>query len=274
MLKIENVEVVGWDAAVRGIRNPANSWENADSRIGFGNVACPDCFFKDKNPCGQQCLELGYRDHRLMMNMAANPIGKRFRELIIVTADIIAPIYWWEDFQHIAPGVDPTSSSLYGAALSKEFSPEDFSCENLSDFGKQIIFDQIISALNYYRAEYLRTGREYDWQQVVGLLPVSYNQRRTVRLNYDILADIYQAWKDHTRSEWHEFCEWIVDLPYSEIITSMSESQKILRLGGKFREGFIKGVENPDPDISNAFRKWATEMGERYFGEDKSEKED
>ena len=247
MIKLENTEVLGWEAAIRGMRNPMNSWEKSDS------------FFY-----GGENWDIGSADHDLMMRLAkAGSVDAKYRRMIVVTVDITAPLYWWKEFDTYKVGTVANSCSTMHKIHSKEFTLEDFSCEHLiklediedKDGGipcdRMIIYDAgredynftdemfeddyyedptittwpmqllkiTIEGLNKYRAKFLETKNKRYWWQMIQLLPSSYNQRRTVMLNYEVLAGIYPKRKDHKLDEWHDFCDWIKSLPYFEIIT-------------------------------------------------------
>ena len=250
MIKIENAEVLGWEAAIRGCRNPMNSWEKSDSIFQHGD----DYWGLNGNYTDEQhdmlmnalvngklyepCV-LGPNDHKLMMNLAkAGSVDAKYRRMIIVYADITAPLYWWKEFDTYKVGTVANSCSTMHKIHSKEFTWEDFSCEHLmivddyhgdlstpkeneirivGDF--KLALEATIHALNDARELYLETKDKRFWWQMIQLLPSSYNQRRTVMLNYEVLAGIYPKRKDHKLDEWHDFCDWIKSLPYSEIIT-------------------------------------------------------
>lgn len=263
MIKIENTEVLGWEASIRGCRNPMNSWEKSDSLFNFHdyykNDAARDCGFETTiaenilgeeledpdfsamvNPgCNVTDFALGPNDHKLMMNLAkAGSVDAKYRRMIIVYADITAPLYWWKEFDTYKVGTVANSCSTMHKIHSKEFTLEDFSCEHLmmvedyhddlpapkeneirivGDF--KLALEATIHALNDARELYLETKDKRYWWQMIQLLPSSYNQRRTIMLNYEVLAGIYPKRKDHKLDEWHTYCDWIKSLPYSEIIT-------------------------------------------------------
>lgn len=220
MLKIENVEVVGWEAAIRGMRNPMNSWEKSDSGREWPDCgACPD----EWRP-----FHIGPNDLNLMMNLRAAGIDHRkFMRMIEVYVDITAPLYWWKEFDTYKVGTVANSCSTMHKIADKEFTLEDFSCEHLlglddlnwGDTVPLVTLECVISALNVYRQKYLKTKDKRYWWQMIQLLPSSYNQRRTIMLNYEVLANIYKSRRNHKLDEWHIFCDWIECLPYSELIT-------------------------------------------------------
>ena len=245
MIKLENTEVLGWEAAIRGMRNPMNSWEKSDSLWFDGEEYHDICGNsgpapKDLNGTG---FDLGFSDHKLMMNLAkAGSVDAKYRRMIVVAVDMTAPLYWWKEFDTYKVGTVANSCSTMHKIHSKEFTLDDFSCEHLilttldpecitadelgysDDTGRCGIppiewFECTIKLLNKHRELFLKTKDKSYWWQMIQLLPTSYNQRRTVMLNYEVLAGIYPKRKDHKLDEWHDFCDWIKSLPYSEIIT-------------------------------------------------------
>lgn len=221
-IKIENLEVVGWDAALRGMRNPMNSWDGSDSCFirdpdyGCGGI-CPCEFIGDK--CG--CCYVGDNDHDLMMRLSkAGPVHAKFRRMITVYADITAPLYWWKEFDTYKVGTVANSCSTMHKIAAKEFTLEDFSCEHLENSWLAHL-KETIKLLNAARDAYhwCNTDAKKEWWwQMIQLLPSSYNQKRTIMLNYEVLANIYEYRKDHKLDEWQKLCKWIETLPYSEII--------------------------------------------------------
>lgn len=241
MIKLENTEVLGWEASIRGCRNPMNSWEKSDSHWCIGrSEKCEGCQFEPEEyePCylysnghtAGHVFVVGPNDHKLMMNLAkAGSVDAKYRRMIVVSVDITAPLYWWKEFDTYKVGTVANSCSTMHKIHSKEFTFEDFSCAHLigdpydHSFTPAYIFSETIRILNKFRDLY---NNEKDpkvkkecWWQMIQLLPSSYNQRRTVMLNYEVLAGIYPKRKDHKLDEWHDFCDWIKSLPYSEIIT-------------------------------------------------------
>ena len=217
MLKIENTEVVGWEHAIRGMRNPLNSWEKSDSS--YSNVASVH----------QDPAEIGKNDWDLMTRLRnAGTDHRKFMRMLVVYLNIIAPLYWWKEFDTYKVGTVANSCSTMHKIADKEFVFEDFSCEHL-ELGASLTLKRIIGDLNYYREYYISLveqnvtgsdtrGKEV-WWQMIQLLPSSYNQRRTVMLNYEVLANIYKSRRKHKLDEWHTFCDWIESLPYAELIT-------------------------------------------------------
>lgn len=226
MLKLENTEVLGWEAAIRGMRNPMNSWEKSDSHVGFGDVFCCDCGCKDMEPCGQNCIDIGPNDLDLMTRLRnAGTDHRKFMRMIVVYVDITAPLYWWKEFDTYKVGTVANSCSTMHKIAAKEFTLEDFSHEHLIVAGLNSLkrtIDDLNSAREGYLDERIKQNPEWRkevWWQMIQLLPSSYNQRRTVMLNYEVLANIYKSRRNHKLDEWHTFCDWIEGLPYSELIT-------------------------------------------------------
>lgn len=224
MIKIEYVAVIGWEAAIRGMRNPMNSWEKSDTRWHLiGEPGTNQAAANDKYLIEKYCI--GDNDLDLMKRLAkAGTDHRKFMRMITVYLDITAPLYWWKEFDTYKIGTVANSCSTMHKIAEKEFEMSDFSCEHMKPTSIKLIHD-IIDILNKYRADYnnpeaekLGVKKDY-WWQMIQLLPSSYNQRRTVMLNYEVLANIYKSRKNHKLDEWMEFCKWIESLPYSEIIT-------------------------------------------------------
>ena len=215
MLKIENVEVMGWEAAIRGMRNPMNSWEKSDSeKEGCSRVS--KCYMS-------RYISVGKNDLDLMTRLRnAGTDHRKFMRMITVYLDITAPLYWWKEFDTYKVGTVANSCSTMHKIHAKRFEREDFSIEHLENCDEQhwmVCMDNVISSLNVAREKYLETKDKKYWWQMIQLLPSSYNQRRTVMLNYEVLANIYKSRKNHKLDEWHTFCDWVEGLPYSELIT-------------------------------------------------------
>ena len=214
MIKIEHTEVDGWEAAVRGMRNPLNSWDKSDSGV------------KEIYGIGYEFV-IGPDDMALMQKLAAaGSDHSKYLRMITVTADITAPLYWFKEFDTYKVGTVANSCSTMHKIADKEFTMEDFSCEHLGMLSKRCLEDTIIM-LNRNRTGYLEfkdvteddkwTGRnraKFHWWQMIQLLPASYNQRRTVQMNYQVLKKMYFARKAHKLDEWHVFCDWVETLPY------------------------------------------------------------
>ena len=225
MIKIENTEIVGWEAAIRGMRNPLNSWEKSDSKwYSIGIPTNNPAAINDKYLSQKYCI--GDNDLDLMKRLRnAGTDHRKFMRMITVYVDITAPLYWWKEFDTYKVGTVANSCSTMHKIHAKEFTLEDFSCEHLfdtpeSEFNDSMdVLKEVVNILNLYRGRFVKNPHRKDyWWQLIQLLPSSYNQRRTVMLNYEVLANIYKSRRNHKLDEWHVFCEWIENLPYSELI--------------------------------------------------------
>lgn len=219
MLKIENTEVLGWDAAIRGMRNPLNSWEKSDSQ--FVRDSDYGCF--GVCPCAElidcDCCHVGPNDLKLMNTLRnAGTDHRKFMRMITVYLDITAPLYWWKEFDTYKVGTVANSCSTMHKIAAKEFTLEDFSHEHLGYQSIRVLKDTI-KVMNDFREEFIKDHEKVNWWQMIQLLPSSYNQKRTVMLNYEVLANMYKSRRNHKLDEWHTFCDWIESLPYSELIT-------------------------------------------------------
>lgn len=219
MLKVENVEVLGWDAAIRGMRNPLNSWEKSDSQ--FVRDSDYGCF--GVCPCAElvdcDCCHVGPNDLKLMNTLRnAGTDHRKFMRMITVYLDITAPLYWWKEFDTYKVGTVANSCSTMHKIAAKEFTLEDFSHEHLGYQSIRVLKDTI-KVMNDFREEFIKDHEKVNWWQMIQLLPSSYNQKRTVMLNYEVLANIYKSRRHHKLDEWHTLCYWIESLPYSELIT-------------------------------------------------------
>ena len=226
MIKLENYEVVGWEHAIRGMRNPKNSWEKSDSHSCGTCGDCDNCIDYEDCPYGYDYLKtiVGPNDHTLMMNLRnAGTDHRKFMRMITVYVDITAPLYWWKEFDTYKVGTVANSCSTMHKIHEKEFTLEDFSCEHLYPEVREAFENTIIKCLNEARKTYNflsdTPGKKDAWWQMIQLLPSSYNQKRTVMLNYEVLANIYKSRRNHKLDEWHTLCDWIEKLPYSELIT-------------------------------------------------------
>lgn len=228
MLKVENVEVTGWEHAIRGMRNPMNSWEKSDSEFGVMYDDIPGSIEVENDDIWFSYI--GPKDKDLMMVLRRSGTDHRkFMRMITVYLDITAPLYWWKEFDTYKVGTVVNSCSTMHKIHAKEFTLEDFSCEHLMDrldgmyenYNRGPIwgFQETIAMLNMCRELYLQTKDKKYWWQMIQLLPSSYNQKRTVMLNYEVLANMYKSRRNHKLDEWHDFCDWIEELPYSELIT-------------------------------------------------------
>lgn len=223
MLKVENVEVLGWEHAIRGMRNPKNSWAKSDSG--------PECPYGKEKCCGecQQNFCIGPNDKQLMMALRnAGTDHRKFMRMITVYLDITAPLYWWKEFDTYKVGTVANSCSTMHKIADKEFTLKDFSCEHLEGRALNTLED-MVDELNYWRDYYLAIKKQNVvgadkkakelWWQMIQLLPSSYNQKRTVMLNYEVLANMYKSRRNHKLDEWHTLCDRIESLPYSKLIT-------------------------------------------------------
>ena len=246
MLKIETYEVLGWEHAIRGMRNPMNSWEQSDSifitesgmakRIAYPAVGWPDETYVD--------TMIGENDLDLMKRLRkAGTDHRKFMRMLTVYVDITAPFYWWKEFDTYKVGTVANSCSTMHKIHAKEFTLEDFSTDHLIDENNQLmddleeVFDEAngilnapiddlkydINKLNMYRMLYLQTKNKVWWWQMIQRLPTNYNQKRTVMLNYEVLANMYKSRRHHKLDEWHVLCDWIEKLPYAELITGESD---------------------------------------------------
>lgn len=228
MLKIENTEVIGWKHAIRGMRNPKNSWEKTDSYPAVDCGKCGKieregiCKKEDRDCTGFECFEVGPNDLKLMTTLRnAGTDHRKFMRMITVYLDITAPLYWWKEFDTYKVGTVANSCSTMHKIAAKEFVLDDFSHEHLQDDSVAVL-ESVIHTLNVHREWFnnkVLDDPKIDWWQMIQLLPSSYNQKRTVMLNYEVLANIYKSRRNHKLDEWHTLCDWIESLPYSELIT-------------------------------------------------------
>ena len=217
MIEISNTEIHGWEPAIRGMRNPMNSWGKSDSYhtyvVDDHDCEAPFEFF------------VGTEDLKLMKNLAkAGTDHRKYLRMIVVYADINAPLYWWKEFDTYKIGTVANSCSTMHKIHSRDLTIKDFSTDHLDVLGKRII-EMAVLAINDARAAYLKSNCKADWYQMIQLLPSSYNQKRTVMLNYEVLANMYKSRKNHKLDEWKRFCNWIEDwLPYSsKLITGKDD---------------------------------------------------
>lgn len=222
MLKIEKTDIHGWEAAIRGARNSFNSWDKSDSEFLTSDGDHHD-IMGNSGPWhggdGWDEMIIGPNDLTLMKKLAkAGPSHAKYRRYITVTMDVTGPLYWWKEMDTYKVGTVGNSCSTMHKIADKEFELEDFSIEHLYP-GTLPTFKAILAELNCHRYGYLHTNYKEDWWQMIQLLPSSYNQKRTLLVNYEVLANIYHQRKGHKLDEWHTFCDWIEGLPMSEIIT-------------------------------------------------------
>lgn len=220
MIKLEITDIYGWDAAIRGMRNPMNSWDKSDTKyngIRFHRLVNGDVV--------GVYADIGENDHNLMMRLArGGATHAKYRRMITVYVDITAPLYWWKEFDTYKVGTVANSCSTMHKIHAKEFKLDDFSHEHLLP-GCVDVLKCTISMLNYSRDMFIETKDKIHWWQMIQLLPTSYNQKRTVMLNYEVLVGMYKDRKNHKLDEWHTFCDWIKALPYSEIIIGEDEER-------------------------------------------------
>ena len=211
MIKIENVEIFGWEAAIRGMRNPKNSWDKSDSRYKL-------YYAKDnESPSEYYDVMIGPNDLKLMTTLAnAGTDHGKFLRMITVFADVNAPLYWWKEADTYRMGVEKNSCSTMHKIHAKEFTMDDFSYEHNIYYGN---LGHTIDALNHAREQYLLTKDKKYWYSMIQTLPCSYNQKRTCMISYAALRNMYNARRFHKLDEWRDFCDWIKTLPYSELIT-------------------------------------------------------
>lgn len=226
MLKIEKTDIHGWEAAIRGMRNSFNSWDKSDSEFITSDGDHHD-IMGNSGPWhgddGWDEMIIGPNDADLMKKLAkAGPSHSKYRRFITVTMDVTGPLYWWKEMDTYKVGTVGNSCSTMHKIADKEFELEDFSWEHLFSDSLEIL-EKTIEVLNMYRDDYNNSvKREYKnlfWWQMIQLLPSSYNQKRTLLVNYEVLSNIYHQRKGHRLDEWKTFCEWIKGLPMSEIIT-------------------------------------------------------
>lgn len=236
MIEFEHTEVVGWEAAIRGMRNPMNSWERSDSQLcksmdGFEDCrvgvhgSCPrgdEGYFKEDIFC------VGKNDFELMQRLArAGTDHRKYMRMIVVYADVTAPLYWWKEFDTYKVGTVANSESTMHTITDRQLMLDDFAVDYIKEDDDSIEhFMEIIFHINDLRDEYIVLKESGDhkyarktWYKIIQFLPSSFLQKRTVQLNYEVLANIYRARKNHKLDEWREFCHWVESLPYSELIT-------------------------------------------------------
>ncbi len=203
MITLKYADIWGFEHAVRGMRNPMNSWDKSDTFVDYDLVL------------------LGNKDKELMKRLVhAGPSHRKFLRQIFVSVDITAPLYWWKEFDTYKVGTTANSCSTMHKIHDKEFTLDDFSVEHLNDDVLNKPFKDIISCLNFFRQLYIQDHDKDNWWQMIQLLPSSYNQKRTVTMNYENLLNIYETRRNHKLDEWKDFCKWIERLPNAELITS------------------------------------------------------
>lgn len=224
MIKITDTQTYGWEAAIRGMRNPMNSWDKSDSYFGPEYLEYEDTYVRPF---------VGSNDYDLMTRLRnAGTDHRKYMRMILVSCDIIAPLYWWKEFDTYKVGTVANSCSTMHKIQAKEFTLDDFSHEHLDIYREHVMYapnkyrfsstDLLkleIDVLNQCGDKYLETKDKRCWWQMIQLLPSSYNQKRTIMMNYEVLANIYKSRKNHKLDEWRKFCDWIEKLPYSRLIT-------------------------------------------------------
>ena len=223
MIKFTNTEVFNFEGALRGMRNPLNSWSKSDSEYGCGAWNCATC--SDNFKCNSFCTDyyIGENDLNLAQRLIkAGPDHRKFLRQILVSVDINAPLYWWKEMDQYRVAVVSNSCSTMHKVHAKEFTLDDFSHENLTPLGLETL-KFIIGRLNTFRDTYvgeyegIPKGKKRDWWDMIQILPTSYNQKRTITLNYETLRNIYNSRRNHKLDEWSKgFMEWIDTLPYAE----------------------------------------------------------
>ena len=210
MIEINNVSIVGWEPTIRGARNPLNSWARMDSSFDESG----------------SLIELGPNDQSLLSRLAnAGSDHGKFMRMIVVYLDINAPLYWWKEFDTYKVGTVANSCSTMHKIHAKEFTINDFSSDQLCS-GSIMFLQDFVKLLNHYRESFISTKDKDYWWQLIQLLPSSYNQKRTVMLNYEVLKNMYNARKSHKLDEWRDFCDWIRSLPHSYLITGVRDNEK------------------------------------------------
>lgn len=283
MIKIEETETYGWEAAIRGMRNPKNSWDKSDSRYHNDPIYDKtDPRFIHDNPI----FNVGPNDLDLMRRLcSAGSDHRKFMRMIVVYCDITAPLYWWKEFDTYKVGTVANSCSTMHKIHDKKFTIDDFSYEHLieeeedfeigvwwgTDADNRIepkdLLELTIDGLNEYRSAYLETKDKKYWWQMIQLLPSSYNQKRTVMLNYEVLTNIYNSRKNHKLDEWHDFCDWIKTLPYSDFITGKSDATDL------YRKAFRSCFEPTDEPIARAILTGEMRPEEKVIYKDALSKE-
>ena len=224
MIKIEKTEVVGWEAAIRGMRNPMNSWDKSDSGYCQRDLLrdCTTCVHKDHNyPACYSRFDVGPNDYELMMKLSrAGTDHRKFMRMIAVYADVTAMQPWWSEFDTYKVGSVRNSCSKMHKIHVKEFAEDDFEHTGIDECGDftKTVFKAVVEQCEVLRKKFNVTQEKKYWRALIELLPEGYRMRATVMLNYEVLANIYKSRKNHKLDEWVEFCKWIESLPYSELI--------------------------------------------------------
>ena len=232
MIKIDKTEVFGFEAAIRGMRNPMNSWNKSDSGFCRYNLENPYCYtgchlMIGEDVCATHCFTIGDNDRELACKLVkAGSDHRKFLRMIHVQADILAPMYWWKHLDQYKVATTTNSTSTMHTIHKKEFTLEDFSFEDCDNWIKEHVCLPVIRTLNDYRNAYLATKDKDFWRQMIQILPSSYNQLRTIDLNYEVLLNIYFARKNHKLDEWNTLCSWIEKLPYMSEFLGLEEENE------------------------------------------------
>ena len=233
MIKFEKPEVWVWEHAIRGMRNPLNSWERSDSypAVDCGKCGIIDregiCHPKEHDCTPYECYAIGDNDKDLMTRLIRGGAPHRkFLRQIFVSVDITAPLYWWKEFDTYKVGTTANSCSTMHKLTAKEFTIEDFSFEDCDKWTKDVVCSCIINALNMNRLKYLETKDKKLWRQMIQLLPTSYNQKRTVTMTYENLLNMLEYRRGHKLDEWQQFCDWILTLPYGSLLKEGVENEQ------------------------------------------------
>lgn len=224
MIKFEKAEVWGWEHAIRGMRNPLNSWERSDSypAVDCGKCGIIDregiCHPKEHDCTPYECYAIGDNDKDLMTRLIRGGAPHRkFLRQIFVSVDITAPLYWWKEFDTYKVGTTANSCSTMHKIHAKEFGLEDFSTEHLSPLSFSALRN-LIDVMNLEREHYIACKDKDCWWQMIQLLPTSYNQKRTVTMTYENLLNMLEYRRGHKLDEWRMFCDWILTLPYGSLL--------------------------------------------------------
>ena len=218
MIKVENIDFWGFEHAIRGMRNPLNSWAKSDS-LAFGTAT----IYADNEIVAEM---IGPNDLTLMKTLyQAGPEHRKYLRQIFVSMDITAPLYWWKEFDTYKVGTVANSCSTMHTIHRKEFTLDDFSCEHLINGTSKIMLNGVIDLMNQYRSQYLNTKNKEYWWQLIQLLPSSYNQKRTVTMNYENVATIIRQRSHHKLDEWNNFIDILKELPYVKEIMEETEDE-------------------------------------------------
>lgn len=290
MIKIEKVEVLGWEHAIRGMRNPMNSWDKSDSGWSTGWPSDHGILVDSDSDSYYEC-RIGPNDQELMLKLAkAGSTHAKYRRMITVYADITAPLYWWKEFDTYKVGTVANSCSTMHKIHAKEFTLDDFSHEHLipheEDFVRvtwdnqdymdnalDCLYD-IVGVLNAYREKFLETKDKRYWWQMIQLLPSSYNQKRTVMLNYEVLAHMYHDRKDHKLDEWREFCKWIEGLTFFEVIVPEEKEKVISKLSVEIEPLQVGDISKYAMESASSFEDAIKRVLEKYFEKHKESEDE